>query len=186
MSQYENTEKPWRFILQNEVELMKQKFIISIQVWKPPLSPCRAPDFIGPYCIQMLTFLLIKSFQGNGKIAFSFMSFIPILLISLFIIKTLIKMQMVNPSIAQIFNIMSYSQIYLICFGFIARFFTNFGMKLLFYIPGLSFMFFSVHHLSMFIVPDDALRIVDLCLLVHGILLVFWMWQSFDPFPSNY
>ena len=182
--EFDNTEKPWRVILNNELLLVQQKILTALRIWHVPTFPCRSPDMIGPFFIQLFTLLLCKGFSSQGVVICSFIMLVPFLLISMFLIKSIIKIKMANPSFGQIFCTMSYSQIYLVCFGFITRFVNSAFLHFLFLLPGLVLMLFSAYCLCIFLVPDDTVRLFASTFMIHGFFLAFWMIQSVNPFSN--
>lgn len=107
---------------------------------------------IGPYFIHLLTFIVFKSFRDNYAIQRSFLVYIIFLGLFTLGYKVLARLRMAYLSFAQIFSILSYSQIYFIPFGIITRFISSGWGIFLILLPALIIQpyFFN------FLIPDYA------------------------------
>ncbi|KAK8898807.1 hypothetical protein M9Y10_001099 [Tritrichomonas musculus] len=146
----------------------------SILFWKAPESPSRAPEMIGPYFIHLITFIVFKAFLDNAAIQRSFLVYIIFLALYTLGFKALARFRMAYLSFAQIFSIMSYSQLYFIPFGFISRFISS-GWGIFFILlPALIVQPLCAYKLCCLIVPNDSEIVYGASHFSYGLFLCIW------------
>lgn len=163
-------------VIKHELKLAKDKILRAVKVWENPETPLRAPEMIGPFVIHCLTFIIYKSFLDDpAQTQSSFLLYIIGLLVLTAVLKIVGKSRMATLSIAQIFSIMSYSQVYYIPFGLLARIPDSTFLRILLSLPAFAVQPVSALRLSYMMVPGDSEIFYGGCHMLCGLFMVIWI-----------
>ena len=167
-------EKHYLDILKGELHIALQKLLRVLKFWQIPASPLRAVEMIGPFCIHVLTFIIFEAFHETSKIQSGMLLYLLFLVAFTALLKALARIRMVSLSIAQLFSIMSYSQIWFIPFVFVSRFLSSGlarGLVLLVPFlmqPACAWLLLTGS------VPDDTAIYLALTHFAYGLFLLVW------------
>lgn len=167
-------EKHYLDILKGELRLALQKLICVLQIWKKPTVPLRAVEMIGPFAIHLITFIVFEAFKSTSAIQSSFFIYILCLVAFLGLLKIQAGIRMLSLSLAQIFSIMSYSQIWFIPFVFLARFFDSWVVRVGILTLPLVLQAICVWRLVLLIVTDDSAIYLAISHIPYGVFFVVW------------